>query len=228
MEEEHILKSIGEVIIDEDPFINEEGRSPRNLDIAAGVSGAIGVISLVAGLNGNVKSLFYISASNIDNGADVLLARAARKENNRESNHRWRRAASIVILAAQLSVIGASVDGLATHEYPKIKDEYVALAASGVAANAYILKILSKHAQAGTTHRDGYRHAFIDTAGNAAAGLAIVAANHGLPSADALAGVIIPAATIAATWLTKERMHAADDYFTKSSNSNNAQSNSSS
>jgi Co/Zn/Cd efflux system component len=86
-------------------------------------------------------------------------------------------------------------------------------ALAGLAMNGGIALSLRKDAQAGTTHRDAWRHAGADTLSAAVTAGSLAATATGHPTVDAITGIGMGVWTIACTLPTKSRLESADEAF---------------
>ena len=201
------------------PFVNENGRTPRWFNIAFWSSMVLGLTELVIGAMSSNAALSANAAEMLDNSSYKLDALAANREQDRKTNHRLRRFAGGIIVAAALYTGSVSASNLWHDTKPTNPVDYAALSATGMVLNGLYVNGFHRHAQEGTTHRDAFRHSVADTIGSAMATGAIIASAHfGVPYITEATGSGIAIWTAALTFPTNARIKSADGYYLSQEN----------
>lgn len=206
------MKKVNKMFSPETP-IHSSNRSPRTLRIAALASLGLGVANGVAGIAAGSNALGATSVGLLDNAAYEVQARASYNEHDREKNHKLRKLAGAMVCGAAVTVGGFATYDLINGNSTDVSPVDIAFPLSAAALNGGIAFKFYKHAHEGTTHRDAFRHAAVDTIGSLAATAAIIASMNGVTGADSLTAIAMSGGLIIATYPTKKRMEAADGAF---------------
>lgn len=195
---------------DYDDSIYTESR-PRGLIVSSIISCAVGGLAIGTSLThagfAELGTVGYVGFSNLDNVSYIFQALGERKKiSNPKRFLNMRKIAGGIIMAAQLTIMTGSAVSLCEDHFPKVNQEEVWLTGASVATNAAIWKVLVNDSKHGTAHRDGWRHASIDTSGNLSAFFVLMYAVPAYAAANSITAIAIPAATIAATAMTKGRL----------------------